>query len=194
MIEILSFCPCDGGDGIKVACLSDGVKNTYIVSSDFYLDAKLSKGAFDDDLLESIVCEDSAYKAKRSAIRMLSLAQCSAKKLYEKLRGKGFSHSCAKNACDFVREKGYIDEDWQIENYLKTLVLKKHFGRRKIIPTLASKGYHSDKVCTLLDKNYSDEDFANAKRDFLLEKFGKTKPDSFEEAAEMKKALYKQGF
>ena len=194
MIEILSLSPCDGGDGIKVACLSDGVKNTYTVSSDFYFEAGLSKGVFDDDLIESIAFEDSVYRARRSAIRMLSAAQCSAKKLYEKLRSKGFSHECAKNACDFASEKGYIDEEWQIENYLKTLVIKKHVGRRKIIPMLASKGYSPDKICKLLDKNYSDGDFANAKCDFLLEKFGKVKPDSYEEAAEMKKALYKQGF
>ena len=194
MIEILSIRPCDGGDGIKLVCLCDGVKNTYTVSSQFYFESGIEKSCFSDEVYEKIVEEDSIYGAKRAAIRILASAQCSALKLYEKLKARGFSHSCAKNACDFVKEKGYIDEEWQIESYLKTLVIRKHVGRRKIIPLLVSKGYSGDAVCSVLDRNYSDSDFAKAKRDFLTEKFGKTKPDSYEEAAEMKKALYKQGF
>lgn len=194
MIEILNLRPCDGGDGVKVVCMCDGVKNTYTVSSDFYFENSIQKGVFDDDVAELIAEEDRFYNAIRTSIRLLASAQCSVKKLYEKLRLRNFSHECAKNACDFVKEKGYIDEEWQIESYLKTLILKKHVGRRKLIPMLVSKGYSADAVCRVLDKNYSDSDFAQARLEFLAEKFGKTKPETYEEAAEMKKALYKQGF
>ena len=115
-------------------------------------------------------------------------------KLYEKLRRRGFPHECAKDAADFVSEKAYIDEDWQIESYLKTLVEKKHFGKRKVVANLISKGYASGKITQIIDQNYGDEYFREAKRNFLLETFQKEKPETQKEAEEMKKALYKQGY
>ena len=41
MIEIVSIILCDGGDGVKLGIKVDGVKNTYTVSADFYLENKI---------------------------------------------------------------------------------------------------------------------------------------------------------
>ena len=194
MIEIISIKPCDGGDGFKVVCMDDGVKNTYAVSADFLLENGISKGCIDDDFHEVLIFEDKSYAAKRAAIRMITSSQCSANRLYTKLRSRGFPHECAKNATDFIKEKGYIDEDWQIENYLRILVEKKYFGRRKVLPMLLAKGYEGMKISASLDRMYSDEDFKKLRAEFLFWKFGKTKPETSAEALEMKKALYKQGY
>lgn len=194
MISILGLRACDGGDGIKIVADIDGVKNNFTVSADFYLENGIAKGVISEDVFLYIEAEDKQYAARRAALRILSPAQCSKRKLYEKLRMRGFPHECAKNASDFAAAHGYIDEDWQIRNYLKTLVEVKHVGRRKILPTLLAKGYGGDKICTVLDETYTEEDFKAAKRAFLIKKFGKTNPETAEEATEMKKALYKQGF
>lgn len=194
MIEILSMSSCDGGDGIKITVGINGEKNTYKVFSEFYFENQIKKGEIFEEDLNSISENANFYAANRAAIRIISNGQCSEKKLYEKLRLRGFTHECAKNASKNAAEKGYINEDWQIENYIKTLVEKKHFGRRKIIPTLLAKGYKGDRINQILDENYSDEDFKKYRAEFLEDKFGKLKPDTSEEALEMKKALYKQGY
>ena len=194
MIEIISIRSCDSGDGIRIVAECGGVKNTYTVSADDYLESGIVKGIASIEISEWLQNADSLYSARRAALRILASAQCSAQKLYEKLCHRGFPHECAKNAAEFAKEKGYINEDWQIENYLKTLVEKKYTGRRKVLPMLLAKGYSGDRILSLLDEMYTDEDFKKFRMEFLLKQFGKTKPDSFEEAQEMKKALYKRGY
>lgn len=194
MISLVSVRACDGGDGIRLSFDINGEKKSLTVSADDFLALGVTKGEIDEGVFDEICDADMNYGAVRAAIRILSAGQCSKKKLYEKLRRRGFTHSCAKNASDFAATHGYIDEDWQIENYLKTLVEKKYVGRRKVLPMLIAKGYSGSKISALLDEKYSDEDFEIAKQQFLMQKFGKTKPETYEEAEEMKKALYKQGY
>ena len=43
MIEVTSIRYCDGGDGIKLTVAEDGVKNTYTVSADFYIEKNIKK-------------------------------------------------------------------------------------------------------------------------------------------------------
>lgn len=194
MISLVSVRACDGGDGIRLLFDIDGEKKSLTVSADDFLAIGVTKGEVDDGVFDEICGADMNYGAVRAAIRILSAGQCSKKKLYEKLRRRGFTHLCAKNASDFAAGHGYIDENWQIENYLKTLVKVKHVGRRKVVPMLLAKGYSGDKISAILDETYTDEDFKAAKREFLMKKYGKTKPETAEEAEEMKKSLYKQGF
>ena len=194
MIRIVSIRTCDSGDGVKIIADIDGVKNTYTVAAEFFLESGIEKGYISEDVIYDLEEQGKLYDARRAAIRILASGQCSAKKLYEKLCRRGFSHKCAKNASDFALEKGYIDEEWQLASYLKILVEKKYVGRRKILPMLLAKGYSGDKILSVLDENYTDEDFKAARHAFLEKKFGKTKAESREEAEEMKKALYKQGY
>ncbi len=190
---VLRCAAADNGDGVKITIDIDGVKNTLTVSADDFLTSGIKKGDtdFDFDFLQEA---DKRYAARRAALRIISAGQCSAQKLYQKLRSRGFSHECAKNASDFVKEIGYIDEEWQIESYLKELLEKRYIGRRKLIPMLLAKGYSASKINAVIDENYTDRDFAYFRQKFLEKKFGKVSPDTREEALEMKKALYKQGY
>ncbi|MBQ8837407.1 MAG: RecX family transcriptional regulator [Clostridia bacterium] len=194
MIKLYSVRSADGGDGVRLSFDIDGVKKSFIVSADDFLSLGVTKGELDECVFDEICDADAAYGAVRAAIRILSAGQCSKKKLYEKLRRRGFTHECAKNASDFASKHGYIDEEWQIESYIRELVEKKFVGRRKVVPMLIAKGYSGDKISAVLDEKYTEEDFKAAKRQFLMKKFGKTKPETYEEAEEMKKALYKQGY
>lgn len=194
MISLVSFSYVDGGEGIKIACDRYGEKYSITISADDFLALGIVKGDVTD--YEFIEIERAAlyYKAYRSALRMLQSAQCSEKRLYEKLRAKSFSHEASLFASKKAAAGGYIDEEAQIESYLRVLVEKKYCGRRKILPYLLARGYSAAKIHAALDEKYDDSDFARAKKQFLMKKFGKTAPSSPDEAAEMKKELYKQGF
>lgn len=195
MINITSIRSCDGGEGVRIVALTDDcVKNTLTVSADDFLKLGTVKGYITDEEFKELQAADKSYAANRAAVRILSAGQCSKKKLYEKLRRRGFTHECAKNAAENAASRGYIDEQWQIESYIRELVEKRHIGRRKVVPMLLSKGYSGDKISAVLDEKYTDKDFALFRQRFLEKKFGKTMPDNREEAEEMKRALYKQGY
>ena len=194
MISLVSFCSVDAGDGVKLVADKDGEKISLIISADDFLSLSIVKGECDEALFEEISASASNYSAYKSAIRMLSACQCSKKAIYDKLRRRSFSHSASLFAAEKAFSAGYINEKWQIENYLATLICKKFCGRRKAVPFLLAKGYKSADINASLEENFSERDFAKAKEQFLLKKFGKTKAESAAELAEMKKALYKQGF
>ena len=194
MISLVSFRSVDSGDGVKIVADRDGEKISLVISADDFLSLSVVKGECDEALFEEISVSASNFSAYKSAIRMLSVGQCSKKAIYDKLRRRSFSHSAALYASEKVFSRGYINEKWQIENYLKTLISRKFCGRRKAVPFLLAKGYKSADISEVLEENFSESDFAKAKEQFLLKKFGKTKADSAAELAEMKKALYKQGF
>lgn len=173
---------------------ADGEREKLTVSVEDYTEYKLQKGEISEEMLFELRAAASRYGAKRAALRILAVGQCSRKKLQEKLLRRGFRADDARAAADFAADGGYIDENWQIESYLRELVEKRYIGRRKVVPMLLSKGYSGDKIRAVLDEKYTDADFAAYKKAFLTKKFGKTAPDTREEAEEMKKALYKQGF
>ena len=190
---VLRCAAADNGDGVKIIIDIEGVKNTLTVSADDFIESGVKKGDTDFDF-EFLKDADKRYAARRAAIRILSSGQCSAQKLYQKLRARGFPHECAKNASDFAAESGYIDEEWHVSSCLRALVEKRYIGKRKLIPMLLAKGYSALKINAVIDEKYTDEDFAVFKCKFLEKKFGKTKPDTREEAEEFRKALYKQGY
>lgn len=194
MINLVSFCSTDGGDGVKIAIESDGERITLTVSAEDFLSLGIVKGTVPEEVFSDIERADAVYGAYRAAIRMLSYGQCSKKRIYEKLRSRSFSHAAALAAVQKADGRGYIDEEGQIESYLRCLVWKKFYGRRKILPYLLAKGYSADKIKAALNENYTDSDFAMAKEQFLLKKFGASTPKTSEQAAEMKKTLYKQGY
>ena len=140
-----------------------------------------------DDIAASIA-------ALRAAIRMLGAGQCSRRRLYEKLRARRITDADATFAVDTVYAKGYIDEDWQLRSYIRTLTAQKQYGPRKLYAALAAKGYRGDDIRRAMDENFGAEEIRAARRAFLEKKFGKTVPETRDEAAVMRQALYKQGF
>ena len=125
---------------------------------------------------------------------MLGAGQCSRRRLYEKLRARRITDADATFAVDTVYAKGYIDEDWQLRSYIRTLTAQKQYGPRKLYAALAAKGYRGDDIRRAMDENFGAEEIRAARRAFLEKKFGKTVPETRDEAAAMRQALYKQGF
>lgn len=183
----------DGGDGVRVTLDIDGAEEVYTVSAADHFLLGLKKGELDGERYLELTVAADRYAAVRAALRSLAAGQCSAKRLYIKLLAKHIRSEDAKYAVRFVRNKGYIDERAQIASQLETMIRRKHLGRGRVMPTLMAKGYAMKDILAVLDAEYGESDFAEAKRAFLMEKFGKTAPADPAEAAEMKKALYKWG-
>lgn len=194
MIEVRAITAADGGEAVRITLLADGNEECYTVSAADHFLLGLRKGEIaGEDYLEVTVAADR-YAAVRAALRSLAAGQCSARRLYTKLLAKHIRAADAQYAVRFVRGKGYLDEKKQIESYLRDMIGRKHMGRNKAVPALLAKGYAAADIRAVLEETYTEGDFAEAKAAFLLAKFGKTAPETADEAAEMKKALYKQGF
>lgn len=195
---VLRLTASDGGDGVTVTLSeTDGeTKETsrLTVSAADYAALDLRRGEVTEETVFALRDADARYHAVRAAIRLLAAGQCNRKKLYDKLRARKFSAKDAEYACAFAAENGYIDEAWQIRSYLRELFGRRHYGARKIIAALAAKGYSAQEVRAVLEETCTAEDFAAAKEAFLGEKFGKTQPETADEARAMRAALYKQGF
>ena len=194
MILVTHFCATDGGEAVKITVDVDGEEETYVVSAADHFTLSLRKGEIDGETYVSLRLAADHYKAVRLASSLSAHSPCSAKRLFGKLRQRGISAGDAQYAVEFLLRIGFLDEHWQIQSYLADMVGKKHMGRRKVVPALLQKGYPSAKINAVLEAHYTENDFSEAKRAFLLKKFGKTSPATREEAETMKKALYKWGF
>lgn len=186
----------DGGDGVRLtlADFPDGKGHTLTISADDFLAMRIARGAMDADTLAAVTEAAGRYAALRAAIRMLGAGQCSRRRLYEKLRARRITDADATFAVDTVYAKGYIDEDWQLRSYIRTLTAQKQYGPRKLYAALAAKGYRGDDIRRAMDENFGAEEIRAARRVFLEKKFGKAVPETRDEAAAMRQALYKQGF
>ena len=193
MIEVVSLTAADGGDAVTVKLRIDGEEESYTLSAADHFLIGVRKGEVDGETYLSVTAAADRYAAVRAAIRSLAAGQCSARRLYCKLLAKHIRAEDAKYAVRFVRDRGYLDERGQIVSHLRVMLGRKHMGRGKIVPMLLAKGYRSADITAVLEENFTESDFAAAKRAFLMEKFGKTAPADPAEAAEMKKALYKWG-
>ena len=186
----------DGGDGVRLtlADFPDGEGRTLTISADDFHAMRIARGAMDADTLAAVTEAAGRYAALRAAIRILGAGQCSRRRLYEKLRARRITDADATFAVDTVYAKGYIDEDWQLRSYIRTLTAQKQYGPRKLYAALAAKGYRGDDIRRAMDENFGAEEIRTARRVFLEKKFGKTAPETRDEAAAMRQALYKQGF
>ena len=186
----------DGGDGVRLtlADFEDGEGRTLTVSADDFVALGILRGGMDADTLAAVTAAAGKYMALRAAYRMLAAGQCSRRRLYEKLRARHTSDADARFAVDTAYEKGYIDEDWQLRSYIRTLTAKNLYGPRKLYAALAAKGYGGADIRRAMDECFGEDAVRAAKRAFLEKKFGKTVPDTRDEAQAMRNALYKQGF
>lgn len=194
MIVATSFTATDGGEAVRIVLDVDGEKETYVISVADHFLIGLKKGEVAGDDYLSVKIAADRYNAIRVAIRSITAAQCSAKRLFVKLLQKQIRPCDAEYAVRYVRDRGYIDEKSQIESYLRDMVGRKFMGQHKVVPALLAKGYNSKLIHAVLEEQYTESDFAEAKKAFLEKKFGKASPETREEAEEMKKVLYKQGF
>lgn len=194
--RITRLCAVDGGDGVRLtlASLAGGEGDSLTISADDLLALGVERGEIDAVRLAELTAAAGRYDALRAAYRMLAAGQCSRRRLYEKLRARRISDADARFAIEQADEKGYIDEAWQLKSYVRTLTAQRLLGPRKLYAALLAKGYRAAEIRRAIEENYGEDAVRAAKRAFLEKKFGKTEPQTREEAQAMRAALYKQGF
>lgn len=145
----------------------------------------------DSEQMSAIRYTDEIYRAKKKALNILAFADNNRKNLSAKLYRAGFSREIIAEVCDEMERLGYIDESRQLERIILLEANGKLRGPRKIIPTLAAKGYSTSDISAVLHRlvESGEIDFkANAR--LLVEK----KLPSEADAEEIKKLLFKNGY
>lgn len=102
--------------------------------------------------------------ALQYALRVLSMGDCSERKLWEKLLRKGFSQAESAVVLETVVAKGLIREQSQAQALAEYLCQRMWYGKRRITQTLLQKGYTSDTVNGL---DFDEMDFVAACRNRL---------------------------
>ena len=124
-------------------------------------------------------------KAKQKGLLLLGYGALSAKATKVKLMQKGFAEEVADEAVEYLIEKKYIDENRDALRLSESLIRKK-YGKRRILSAIAAKGYGEDAIASAEDFLESI-DFIELCRDLIKIKFKEMPKDR----AEMQKAIAK---
>ena len=123
-------------------------------------------------------------KAAKSAVSILSYAPNTEKRLREKLYRKGFSEEDIEFAVDYVKVKGYLNDQRQIAYSVDSLATRKLYGVRRIREELYKSGYSRE----LIDEvDFSEYDFTQ-----LCEQYAAKRPNDTPE--KLAAALQRHGF
>ena len=88
-------------------------------------------------------------EAIRAALRILGFRDQPARILRDKLKQRGFSSDAVERAVSYVSAKGYLNEERMLEAEIRTLAVRKHYGRMRILSELRQKGYAKETLETL---------------------------------------------
>ena len=144
-----------------------------------------------DEEYNFLYLADMRYRAKLKALRVLTYADNSDLRLYQKLVAHGISREVATDTVKEMHKLGYINTDRQIAVFVKNEVKFRSTGPRKITDKLIAKGYRIGDIERVLSELVEREeiDFERAKEELISTKLT---PDATEE--EIKKFLYKNGY
>lgn len=98
-------------------------------------------------------------RAVSVASGILIFADNTEKKLREKLSKKGFDDGTVSEAIELLREAGLVNDGRLIRNTIEYLASRKLYGRARLKPELAKRGFDRDLIDGVFDEYTSDIDF-----------------------------------
>ena len=145
----------------------------------------------DSAQMTAIRYNDELIRAKKKALNIIAYADNSKKNLSLKLYRAGFSREIIESVCEYMTERGYINEERQLERLISVEANTKLRGPMKIIPAIASKGYSVSQVKSVLNRLVAcgEIDFSLNSEKLLQKKLPEASDDE-----EIKKILDKNGF
>ena len=145
----------------------------------------------DCEQMSAIRYTDEQIRAKKKALNILAYADNNKKNLATKLYRAGFGRDTVSAVTAEMEGLGYIDERRQLERIILNEANLKLRGPRKIIPTLAAKGYSTSDISSVMSAlvDSGEIDFSRNAR-ILAEK----KLPEGADSEEKKKLLYKNGY
>ena len=148
-IRISAISGRSGGEEVEISFeISDGIhteKSSFIISTAQYLVICPERGASDEQTFDEVKYEADVWSATKRGIFLLGYGACSEKALAAKLVSKGFDREIAADAVNAIVAKGLLrpadDASREAEKMIKKL-----WGKRRIIAGLYEKGYSADSV------------------------------------------------
>ncbi len=140
----------EGEDGDCGRAASRGGKEkdgsaVYLILADDYV-SLLPLERYNDKTLRELLSEaDEKYSALRAGRRLLEYASNTRLGLTGKLRKKGFSKASAEFAAGMLTDSGIINEKEDIKRDVE-LLLRRGWGRKRIISHLSGKGYSPESL------------------------------------------------
>ncbi len=120
-------------------------------------DFGLYKGkSLSPDVLESIRGADTLRKAKRRALYLLGTREYCFAELLEKLK-KSYPEEIAREAADYIREYGYINDEEYAVKLARHLIHTKRWGLRRARYEMLHRGLDEELVNSALS-DYTDDD------------------------------------
>lgn len=161
----------------------------YTISEGTYrrIGCPLSGDYLDEDDMRAIAREDGERRALARALKILSYADNSEKRLYTKLITAGFEPTYAKFATEECVRLGYLCEKSQLERFTVRLA-EELWGPKKIMARLISRGYARDDIRQAIERLTDSGviDFQQSRSKLIEKKLG----DNF--TAEDKHKLFKK--
>ena len=102
--------------------------------------------ALSSESVERIKKEDESRRARKAALSLLSYADNSRRRLFEKLRRKGISAEIAERTVSDMIGEGLLSEERQLESAVLSLAEHRLFGPYRILADLSSKGYRGEDI------------------------------------------------
>ncbi len=198
-VSITSISSRSAGEEVCVCfeCVSDGGDNisreSFVISAEQYLCLEVCRGVCDTDTFDRISELAQRHACIKKGIFLLGYGACSQKALAGKLSAKGFARETAAYAAEYLAHRGFIDGRGDALAQARTLV-KKLWGRRRIISALYEKGYLRDDIIYALDTLEEEgTDFEENCR-LLFEKKYAAIPTASEERKKITAALVRYGY
>ncbi len=90
--------------------------------------------------------------AKDAALNIILSKRRSGKEVFEKLSDKGYSEEESREAVEYFKEKGYINEGDYARRYTSDAVKIKGFGKKRIEMELKRRGISDEDIAAALDE------------------------------------------
>ena len=141
----------------KILIFADG-EYLFSIPLEVFMKNKLKKGDYiDEEIMQHILCDVNANKAKEKALRLLSLRAHSKKELKDKIKNSADEIS-AESAVQKMEDLGLIDDYSFAKSYACELSSKKYYSIKRIEFELSKKGISSDIVNEVLNEVDIDEE------------------------------------
>ncbi|MCI8331277.1 MAG: hypothetical protein HFE78_00400 [Clostridiales bacterium] len=105
---------------------------------------------------------EEGKKAIRRALNIISYTPNTERQLIEKLTEKGHGPGAVKEAIDYLKAKGYVNEREHMFRLVDRLGNIKGYGKRRIFMALKQKGFNDALIDECFDEACEQVDFVEA--------------------------------
>ncbi|MBQ3085550.1 MAG: regulatory protein RecX [Clostridia bacterium] len=171
------------------------VDGTFYLSAPLLLlrEQELSVGSvFGEEEQSALLLAAQLIPAKEKAYQYLGYGDLSRAKLYEKLTRFGIEPQVAELTCDYMEQRGYIDDTALAHKLARRFAESKRWGVRRILPELMQKGIPADAAREAVDA--LDTDFYETARYHVETKYRRYDRSDRKERDKVFQGLLRLGF